>query len=171
MRLAILKKDEMEVASQREKLRVEQSLHAKQLHLMKDEMASKFNDFPLLNGRYVLTNLLGRGGFSEVYKAFDLETLQEVACKIHQLNASWSPQRIENYRKHSLRECRIHSALNHPRVARLFEVFSIDNTTFCTILELCEGGDLDLYLKTHTVCLLLFHFLLLPSPFLCSDRR
>jgi hypothetical protein len=33
-----------------------------------DEDASPFNHFPILNNRYALLNLLGKGGFSEVYK-------------------------------------------------------------------------------------------------------
>jgi len=33
-----------------------------------DEDASPFNHFPILNKRYALLNLLGKGGFSEVYK-------------------------------------------------------------------------------------------------------
>ncbi len=39
--------------------------------------------------------------------------------------------------------------LNHPRVVSLFDVFKIDNNSFCTVLEYCEGGDLDVYLKTR----------------------
>jgi hypothetical protein len=34
---------------------------------------ARFNGQPLLNQRYVLMALLGRGGFSEVYRAFDLQ--------------------------------------------------------------------------------------------------
>jgi hypothetical protein len=32
------------------------------------EQGSRFGDFPVLDNRYLLMNLLGRGGFSEVYK-------------------------------------------------------------------------------------------------------
>ena len=35
--------------------------------------------WPLLNQRYQLLNLLGKGGYSEVYKAFDIKTKQYVA--------------------------------------------------------------------------------------------
>jgi serine/threonine protein kinase len=37
--------------------------------------------------------LLGRGGFSEVWKALDLVELREVAVKVHQLNNQWSEER------------------------------------------------------------------------------
>ena len=33
-----------------------------------DEENSRFNSHPILNARYLLLNLLGKGGFSEVYK-------------------------------------------------------------------------------------------------------
>jgi tousled-like kinase len=41
-----------------------------------------------------------------------------------------------------VREYNIHKDLVHPRVVQLFDVFKIDNNSFCTVLEYCEGGDL-----------------------------
>jgi len=38
--------------------------------------------YPLLHPRYLLQSMLGRGGFSEVWKAFDLSELREVAVKV-----------------------------------------------------------------------------------------
>lgn len=35
----------------------------------------------------------------------------------------------------------------HPKVVRLFDVFEIDASSFCTVLEYCDGTDLDFYLK------------------------
>lgn len=32
---------------------------------------------------------------------------------------------------------------------RLYDVFEIDPNSFCTVLEYCDGTDLDFYLKTH----------------------
>lgn len=51
--------------------------------------------------------------------------------------------------RHALREYNIHKALDHPRVVKLYDVFEIDANSFCTVLEYCDGHDLDFYLKQH----------------------
>jgi hypothetical protein len=38
----------------------------------------------------------------------------------------------------------------HPRIVRQFDVFVLDSSCFVTVLEFCEGCDLDFYLKQHT---------------------
>lgn len=53
------------------------------------------------------------------------------------------------YFRHALREYNIHKALDHPRVVKLYDVFEIDANSFCTVLEYCDGHDLDFYLKQH----------------------
>lgn len=79
-------------------------------------------------------------------------------------------------RRHACREYRIHKQLDHPRIVKLYDYFSLDTDTwvhphqfylenietfpwrwrdgffpcrFCTVLEYCEGNDLDFYLKQH----------------------
>jgi hypothetical protein len=147
LRLQALKKDESELETQYAHLLFEKKLHVRELKRVSDEESSRFNNHPILHSRYLLLNLLGKGGFSEVYKAFDLQEFRLVACKIHQLNSLWSEPKKQNYTKHAVREYNIHKDLNHPRVVSLFDVFKIDNNSFCTVLEYCDGGDLDIYLK------------------------
>lgn len=53
------------------------------------------------------------------------------------------------YFRHALREYNIHKTLDHPRIVKLFDVFEIDANSFCTVLEYCDGHDLDFYLKQH----------------------
>jgi len=59
---------------------------------------------PLLGGRYVLQCILGRGGFSEVFKAYDVEEMRYVACKIHQLATHWTEEHKRSYVRHAVRE-------------------------------------------------------------------
>jgi tousled-like kinase len=73
--------------------------------------------------------------------------LRFVACKIHQVDPNWTDERKKNYTKHAMREYDIQKKLVHPRVVQLFDVFPIDLNSFCTVLEYCDGSDLDLYLK------------------------
>ncbi len=74
-----------------------------------------------------------------------------MACKVHQLNKDWKDDKKANYIKHALREYNIHKQLDHSRVVRLFDVFEIDANSFCTVLEYCDGHDLDFYLKQHKI--------------------
>jgi len=154
LQLGANKKATEELNIDREKLMYEKNLHLRELKRIHDEEQSRFNNCPILGPnpsqkRYILLQLLGKGGFSEVYKAFDLYEFREVACKIHQLNNLWSDKKKENYVKHACREYNIHKSVVHPRIVRLYDVFEIDENSFCTVLEYCEGQDLDFYLKTQ----------------------
>ena len=93
--------------------------------------------------------LLGKGGFSEVWRGYDLQELREVAVKIHQLDPRWPEQKKENYTKHVSREYEIHRNVRHPRIVSLYDVFEIDNNSFATVLECCKGTDLDTILKSQ----------------------
>ncbi|XP_061411511.1 serine/threonine-protein kinase tousled-like 2 isoform X2 [Lethenteron reissneri] len=149
LRLGHLKKEEAEIQAELERLERVRNLHIRELKRIHNEDNSQFKDHPTLNERYLLLHLLGRGGFSEVYKAFDLQEQRYVAVKIHQLNKNWRDEKKENYHKHACREYRIHKELNHPRIVKLYDYFSLDTDSFCTVLEYIEGNDLDFYLKQH----------------------
>jgi tousled-like kinase len=134
----------MALAEERRLLESEKAVHQKELKRCLCEERSRFyRDLPTLNERYLLLSMLGRGGFSEVWKALDLLELKEVAVKIHQLNPTWTEDRKASYVKHVTREYRIHRDMRHPRVVQLFDVFEIDVNSFATVLEYCEGIDLD----------------------------
>lgn len=51
-----------------EKLERERNLHIRELKRIHNEDQSRFNSHPVLNERYLLLMLLGKGGFSEVHK-------------------------------------------------------------------------------------------------------
>uniref|UniRef100_A0AAY4CBD9 non-specific serine/threonine protein kinase n=1 Tax=Denticeps clupeoides TaxID=299321 RepID=A0AAY4CBD9_9TELE len=147
LRLGHLKKEEAEIQAELEHLERVRNLHIQELKRINNEDSLKSNR--LLNERYLLLHLLGRGGFSEVCKAFDMFEQRYVAVKIHQLNKNWREEKKENYHEHACREYRIHKQLDHPRIVKLFDYFSLDTDTFCTVLEYCEGNDLNFYMKQH----------------------
>ncbi len=147
VRLAALKREEEHCRQEKERLDAEKHMLARELKRLAEQGTSRWNNTPVLHGRYVLGSLLGRGGFSEVYKAFDLDELQFVAVKIHQLNPGWGEAKKQAYVRHAVRECSIHKDLQHPCIVALHDIFEIDAETFATVLELCEGGDLEGYLR------------------------
>uniref|UniRef100_A0A8C5GLU4 Serine/threonine-protein kinase tousled-like 2 n=1 Tax=Gouania willdenowi TaxID=441366 RepID=A0A8C5GLU4_GOUWI len=149
LRIGHLKKEEAEIQGELEHLERVRNLHIRELKRIHNEDNSQFKDHPILNERYLLLQLLGKGGFSEVFKAFDLTEQRAVAIKIHQLNKNWREEKKNNYHKHACREYKIHKELDHPRIVKLFDYFSLDTDSFCTVLEYCEGNDLDFYLKQN----------------------
>lgn len=60
--------EEEVVLRERERYTLEKGLLMREMKRLRDEDGSRFNNFPVLNSRYALLNLLGKGGFSEVYK-------------------------------------------------------------------------------------------------------
>lgn len=150
-RLQGIKREEDAALRERDRYELEKGRHMREIKRIRDEDGSRFNHFPILNHRYALLNLLGKGGFSEVYKAYDLVEYRYVACKLHGLNAQWSEEKKQSYIRHAIREYNIHKTLVHPHIVRLWDIFEIDHHTFCTVLEYCSGKDLDAVLKVTPV--------------------
>lgn len=146
--LSNARRREQELAVEEQALNDEKGAHIRRLKTVASEDASRFRSRPKLHDRYVLRSILGKGGFSEVWRAFDLVELREVAVKIHQLDSRWPDAKKDNYTKHVSREYEIHRSVRHPRIVSLFDVFEIDTNSFATVLECCDGTDLDTLLKT-----------------------
>ena len=147
MHLETLHREEQELLTEEQTLNDEKGAHIRALKRVASEDASRFRVRPKLHNRYVLDCLLGKGGFSEVWKGYDLQELREVAVKIHQLDPRWPDSKKENYTKHVSREYEIHRNVRHTRIVSLYDVFEIDNNSFATVLECCQGTDLDTLLK------------------------
>jgi tousled-like kinase len=169
-----LRIQEAELSKEEQSLNDEKGAHIRALKRVASEDASRFRHRPKvcyhpvflsdcrciiyhsltilfhlqLHDRYVLHCLLGKGGFSEVWRGYDLQELREVAVKIHQLDPRWPDSKKENYTKHVSREYEIHRNVRHPRIVSLYDVFEIDNNSFATVLECCKGTDLDALLKS-----------------------
>ncbi|MED6158308.1 hypothetical protein PIB30_031610 [Stylosanthes scabra] len=150
-RLASLKREEEVILRERDRLDLEKGRLMREMKRIRDEEGSRFSNFQILNHRYALLNLLGKGGFSEVYKAFDLVEHRYVACKLHGLNAQWSEEKKQSYMRHAIREYNIHKSLVHHHIVRFWDIFEIDQNTFCTVLEYCSGKDLDAVLRATPI--------------------
>lgn len=154
-KLKLLENEERRIREELQVLEKEKSHYLHEFKRVRDEESSKYNGlsskkrYSVLAGKYLLLSLLGKGGYSEVYRGYDLESCREVACKIHHFDDSWSEQIKESYIKHALRENEIHKDLNNRRVVKQFDTVEIDHNSFCTVLELCSGPDLYFYLKQN----------------------
>ncbi|ODN00343.1 Serine/threonine-protein kinase tousled-like 2 [Orchesella cincta] len=140
LRQNALKKEDADLQLEMEKLERERNLHIRELKRILTVDSGK-----------PITHVAGEGTtlFFSGSQAFDLKEQRYVACKVHQLNKDWKDDKKANYIKHALREYNIHKQLDHPRVVKLYDVFEIDANSFCTVLEYCDGHDLDFYLKQH----------------------
>ena len=123
-------------------------------YIYEQEKISRFSPFkkdglPLLNDRYQILELIGKGGYSEVYKTYDLQNHSFVVCKLLQINQKWPDDVQSNYIRHTVRENTILKTLNHDNIVKLIDTISIDDFSFCNILEYCQGPDLGLYLRQN----------------------
>lgn len=149
--LTALKREEVAVAERKKALDAEKNMFMLDLKRWRAESSSRWRSNPVLGdpSRYMLLELLGKGGFSEVWRAMDLFDVREVAVKIHQLATHWPEEKKRNYVKHALREYEIQKTLVHPHVVRLHTVIEIDADCFATVLEYCKGSDLEKLLKSQ----------------------
>ncbi len=148
-------KEEARIREVLENMKMEKTLLANEMKRQNEELNSTLcgkkadEKFKILDNRYLVLSLLGKGGYSEVYKAYDLENCTEIAWKIHRFDERWSRSMQANYIKHALRENETHQKLSHPRIVRHYDTIEIDENSFCTALELCSGPDLSEYLKIN----------------------
>jgi serine/threonine protein kinase len=84
---------------------------------------------PISFGRYVLEQLLGRGGMGVVYLAHDTQLDRKVALKVPRMSAQESPTACERF----LREARAAATLEHPNICPVYDVGQIGPRYFITM--------------------------------------
>lgn len=93
-------------------------------------------------GRYQLEHVIGEGGMATVWQAWDPEYRRHVAIKVvleHLLSDQHIGARFRD-------ELKRHARLNHPRIVRLLDMFSI-NGQQCMVMNLIQGESLAVLLK------------------------
>jgi len=90
-------------------------------------------------GRYRIMRLLGEGGMSFVYLAFDPQRSSMVALKVLKPSLAANQTALRRFR----REARIGCTLSHPNITRAY-AFEVDPATgvFFIVMELVNGHDL-----------------------------
>ncbi|VDP77529.1 unnamed protein product [Echinostoma caproni] len=88
--------------------------------------------------------LLGRGGFAQVYRAKSAITGQEVAIKMIDKKGMLQHGLANRVR----REVEIHSRLKHPSILELYTCFEDANYVYL-VLEICHNGELQTYIRQN----------------------
>ncbi len=102
-------------------------------------------DGQILNKRYRLGRLLGRGGMSHVYLALDLDTQSDVAVKTLLPARAIDQQVINRFRS----EAEILKKLRHNNIVEFYDYF-IENNNHYIVMEYVSGGSLrDLLRRQH----------------------
>nr|CAG4640740.1 EOG090X03P9 [Eulimnadia texana] len=92
---------------------------------------------------YDIFEQIGKGGFATVFRAVDRTTRRPVAVKMINKRLMQAAGMVSRVRQ----EVAIHSRLKHPSILELY-TFLEDSDNVYLILELCENGELQRYLKS-----------------------
>ncbi len=103
---------------------------------------ARFTPGTVLEDRYRIVAMAGRGAMGEVYRAEDLKLSQTVALKF--LPESIAQDGAAMARFH--REVRIARQVSHPNVCRVFDIGQTDGLQFLT-MEYVDGEDLSTLLR------------------------
>lgn len=96
----------------------------------------------LLNNRYEILELLGKGGMAVVYRARDLMLERQVAIKVLREDYSRDPAFQERFRL----EARAAANLSHPNIVTVHD-FGLDQGRLFIVMELVLGTDLKTLLR------------------------
>src|SRR5580765_7010479 len=91
----------------------------------------------MLQGRFRIVNLIGRGGMGEVYRADDLQLDQQVALKFLPRELASDPVALERFRA----EVRNARHVAHPNVCRMYDIGEHEGRVFLS-MEYVDGEDL-----------------------------
>jgi serine/threonine-protein kinase len=91
----------------------------------------------VLDKRYRIVGLLGRGGMGEVYRADDLKLGQPVALKFLPAGLERDQERLNRF----LGEVRMSLRVTHPNVCRVYDVGEVDGQHYLS-MEYVDGEDL-----------------------------
>jgi len=106
----------------------------------------------LANGKYVIEEVLGQGGFGITYKGIDTRLARHVAIKeffpegCHRTGVTVHPGRIATsdftqMKRKFLEEARVLAQITHPGVVRVYDFFEENNTAYI-IMEFLKGKTL-----------------------------
>ena len=93
-----------------------------------------------IGGRYQITELLGQGGMSAVYKASDPNLRRVVAIKLIHSHLSNEPQFVHRFKD----EAAAVASLRHPNIVQVYD-FNNDDDVYFIVFEFVPGESLQQY--------------------------
>ena len=102
----------------------------------------RFTPGTVVEERYRIIGLLGRGGMGEVYRADDLRLGQPVALKFLPPGIRHDSQRLAQFHT----EVRTARQVSHPNVCRVYDIGEIEGQLFLS-MEFVDGEDLSASLR------------------------
>ena len=93
-------------------------------------------------GKYMITDIIGSGGYSIVYKGIHFELGRPVAVKMMRHHLSMRPEFMENFEN----EAKLIAGLNHENIIHVFDIESRYKTLFI-VYEYLPGELLDRMIK------------------------
>jgi serine/threonine-protein kinase len=97
----------------------------------------RFPPGALLDARYRIIGILGRGGMGEVYRADDLRLGQQVALKLLPEGLRSDPVRLAQFHN----EVRTARQVSHPNVCRVYDIGEAEGLLYLS-MEYVDGEDL-----------------------------
>jgi Protein kinase domain len=102
----------------------------------------RFTPGTILDERYRIVGLLGRGGMGEVYRADDLRLGQAVALKFLPPGLGRDAQRLAQFHT----EVRTARQVSHPNICRVYDIGEVEGQLFLS-MEYVDGEDLSASLR------------------------
>ncbi len=97
----------------------------------------------VIDDKYRVDQLLGRGGMGGVYRAHDVRLDRDVAIKVVRANLLGHPEARRRFR----REAQIVARLQHPSIVSVFDYGTFPDGSAFLVMELVRGDDLRRALK------------------------
>lgn len=101
----------------------------------------------LLNGRYVVLNLLGRGGMGAVYKAADIKLENSLVAIKEMSTANLDESRLERAIENFKKEASMLINLRHNALPRVRDFFTDGSNKWFLVMDYIRGENLEAVLK------------------------
>jgi len=106
-------------------------------------------------GKYAIKEILGKGGSSIVYKAYDPFIKRFVALKV--LKKDMIDEYEEEFRKRFIKEAQIAGTLNHPNIAIIYDAGEYEEGSYIC-MEYVNGVPLDKWVEQTRHSFIIQHF-------------